>query len=307
MSNNFENMSVYIPHVFPNISEDRIRAIFDRLNIAKVSQVDFVAKFDRNGRPYNAVYIHFYYWHNTTAAFNLQKRILDPAQEARIVYDDPWHWVLLENTGKKHLVNGRKPRINLGEPALEQAPVEQESVVNNFDINTYKGRIDEIYEIMGNHEDVSLLRKEIEWLAGLSKELTLLEEGLEEYNRQEEIEQRIQTFEKNREEQSYVEEDRCILDPENDNHWLTHSEAQTILAQYEAEFYETTVLKPPTCYEEIEDVNILHSIVNGLKMALDEPKPKIHVDKLAHEFLDSMEEAQELWMEEADEIWDNCL
>lgn len=292
MSNNFENMSVYIPHVFPNISEDRIRAIFDKLNIGKVSNVDFVAKFDRNGRPYNAAYIHFYYWHNTTAAFNLQKRILDPAQEARVVYDDPWHWVLLENTGKKHIVNGRKKRINLDEPA---ADLEQEPVVNNFDINIYKGRIDEIYEIMGHHEDVSLLRKEIEWLAGLSRELTILEEGLEEYTQQEEIEQSIQNFEKNREEQSYVEEDRCILDPENDNHWLTHPEAQTILGQYEDELYESTVLKPPTCYEEIEDVGILHSIVNGLKTALFEPKPKIHVDKLAHEFLDSMEEAEELW------------
>ena len=283
-------MSVYIPHVFPNISEERIRAIFDKLNIGKVSNVDFVAKFDRNGRPYNAAYIHFYYWHNTTAAFNLQKRILDPAQEARIVYDDPWHWVLLENTGKKHIVNGRKKRINLDEPSGAAGALEQEPVVN-----MYKQRIDEIYEIMGHHEDVSLLRKEIEWLAGLSRELTHLEEGLEEYNLQEEIEQRIQTFEKNREEQSYVEEDRYILDPENENHWLTHLEAQNILGQYEAELYESTVLKPPTCYEETEDVGILHSIVNGLKTALFEPKPKIHVDKLAHEFLDSMEEAEELW------------
>lgn len=296
MSNNFENLSVYIPHVFPNISEERIRAIFDKLNIGKVSNVDFVAKFDRNGRPYNAAYIHFYYWHNTTAAFNLQKRILDPAQEARVVYDDPWHWVLLENTGKKHIVNGRKKRINLDEPAAAadlQEPVEP--VINNFDINVYKGRIDEIYEIMGHHEDVSLLRKEIEWLAGLSRELTLLEEGLEEYNQQEEIEQSIQTFEKNREEQSYVEEDRYILDPENENHWLTQAEAQTILGQYEAEFYESAVLQPPTCYEAVQDANILYSIINELKKVLFEPKPKIHVDELAYEFMDSMEEAEELW------------
>lgn len=291
MSNNFENMSVYIPHVFPNISEQRIRAIFDKLNIGKVSNMDFVAKFDRNGRTYNAVYIHFYYWHNTPAAINLQKRILDPAQEARIVYDDPWYWVLLENTGKKHVVNGRKKRINLElelEPTLQEPA---EPVVNNFDINIYKERINEIYEIMGRHEGVTILRKEIEWLADLSKELTELEEGLEEYNRQEEVEEKIQEFE----EQSYVEEDRYILDPENENHWLTQMEATDIINKYEAELFEKTVVQRPTCYEDIKEVNILYSIINEFKKVLGEPKPKIHVDKLADEFLDSMEEAEELW------------
>jgi hypothetical protein len=43
---------------------------------------------------------------------NLQARILDPNQEARIVYDDPWYWIVLENKGQKSVRTTPKPRID---------------------------------------------------------------------------------------------------------------------------------------------------------------------------------------------------
>ena len=73
--NALSNISLYIPHVFPNIDEDRIARIFDLLIIGKVSHVDFVSKTDRHGKNYNSVYIHFDYWYNTLAAVNLQENI----------------------------------------------------------------------------------------------------------------------------------------------------------------------------------------------------------------------------------------
>jgi len=128
------NISIYIPHVFPNIDEKRICDIFQKLNLGKVSKVDFVGNCDRHGKAYNSVYVSFTHWYNNEAAINLQNRILDPEQEARIVYDDPWYWVILENTGKKQVVNGRKVRINLDTLFEKAQPIRlQEENVMNLD------------------------------------------------------------------------------------------------------------------------------------------------------------------------------
>jgi hypothetical protein len=108
------NLSLYIPHVFPNIDGDRIRKIFLTLDIGEVSRVDFIGKLDRQGKKYNTVYIHFAEWFETVAAINFQARVLDPEVEAKIVYDEPWYWVVLPNSGKRHIINGRKPCLDIG-------------------------------------------------------------------------------------------------------------------------------------------------------------------------------------------------
>jgi hypothetical protein len=91
------NLSLFIPRVFVNISSKRITQIFHSLRIGKVNRVDFLRKRSRNGRPYNAMFVHFEHWYDNTAACNFQARVRDPTQDARLVYDDPWYWVVLEN------------------------------------------------------------------------------------------------------------------------------------------------------------------------------------------------------------------
>ena len=98
MSSVNQNLSLFIPHMFPNITEDRIANIFNTYSIGLVSRVDFVGKTDKNGKLYNAAYIHFDAWFNNSAVANFQERVLNPDKEARIVYDDPWYWIVLENT-----------------------------------------------------------------------------------------------------------------------------------------------------------------------------------------------------------------
>jgi hypothetical protein len=66
-----------------------------------------------NGLPYHSTYVHFNYWFENQVARNFYDRVIHPEKEARIVYDDPWYWVVLKNKGKNHVVNGRKPRIDL--------------------------------------------------------------------------------------------------------------------------------------------------------------------------------------------------
>jgi len=122
-------MSLYIPHVFANFSKEKINSLFENLLLGKISRIDFVSKMGRDGSEYNSVYIHFEYWHDTVAANNFQERVADPKREARIVYDEPWYWVVLENRGTKHTPGDRKPRVFIDEIVY---PVEtpQKSMTN---------------------------------------------------------------------------------------------------------------------------------------------------------------------------------
>ena len=111
MSSQIANISLYIPHVFANISKRMVAETFENLRIGNVKRVDFVYKRGSNG-DFNAVYIHFNYWYDNIAACNFQERVLNPNMEARIVYDEPWYWIVLENKTKK-ASSDRKPRINV--------------------------------------------------------------------------------------------------------------------------------------------------------------------------------------------------
>ena len=50
--------SMCIPRVYPNISEGRIRKIFDELNIGVIDRVDIVSKTTEKGERFNRVFIH---------------------------------------------------------------------------------------------------------------------------------------------------------------------------------------------------------------------------------------------------------
>lgn len=100
-STTLTNISLFIPHMFKNFTAEYIAKVFDKLKIGMVDHVDFVPKVDRYGRQYNAAYVHFKHWFDGAIAANFQERVLNPKKEARIVHDDPWYWIVLENTAKK--------------------------------------------------------------------------------------------------------------------------------------------------------------------------------------------------------------
>jgi hypothetical protein len=124
MSSSIQNISLFIPRVFSNIDEERISNKFEEMNIGKVSRVDLVSQYGKN---YNSVYIHFEYWNDNEDARSLQSSIQDPEKEARVVYDEPWFWIVLENKGRKQPANTqRKPCVDLtdfAEPAIESEQV----------------------------------------------------------------------------------------------------------------------------------------------------------------------------------------
>ena len=108
-----KNISLFIPHVYANFTSAAVFDIIQDRGIGDVKNVDFVSKIGSDGKKYNAVYIHFYKWYDNNTARNFQERVLDPKKEARIMYDDPWYWIVLENKSKKHVPGDRKPTIDL--------------------------------------------------------------------------------------------------------------------------------------------------------------------------------------------------
>jgi hypothetical protein len=99
------NLSLYIPRVVDTwASAEAITPIFDQLDIGNISRIDFVQKQSENSIIYYQAFIYFSEWYDTTSARNLQERIMNYAEDpdnssaARIVYDDPWYWLLFANT-----------------------------------------------------------------------------------------------------------------------------------------------------------------------------------------------------------------
>ncbi len=107
-----KNISLYIPHVFPNLDREFLTEQFSQ--VGDVDHIDMVLKQDKDGKSYNAVYVHFKNWLNDIETKEFQADVLNPEQEARFYYDGPWYWIVLPNTAKKQVSGDRKPKIDLG-------------------------------------------------------------------------------------------------------------------------------------------------------------------------------------------------
>lgn len=80
-----------IPRVYSNISESRIRRIFDDLNMGVLERIDIVSKKSDKGEKFNRVFVHFRRWNDTENANIARERLLN-GKEIKIIYDEPWFW-----------------------------------------------------------------------------------------------------------------------------------------------------------------------------------------------------------------------
>jgi len=92
--------SLYIAYVFPNIHKKRIAQLFEKLSLARIAAIDLVPKIGKDGNQYNSAFIHIDYWFDNESAKHFQEKIRSDAKEALLVYDDPWYWIVNENTSK---------------------------------------------------------------------------------------------------------------------------------------------------------------------------------------------------------------
>ena len=80
-----------IPRVYSNITESRIRRIFDEVDMGSIDHIDLVSKTNEKGEKFNRVYVHYHRWNNSENANNARERLLN-GKEIKIIYDEPWFW-----------------------------------------------------------------------------------------------------------------------------------------------------------------------------------------------------------------------
>ncbi len=137
MSSVNQSLSLMIPRVFPHwTDEQKIIDIFHQQQLGRVYKVSIVRAPDSKKRsfPIYQAFIYFSAWYENTIAYNFQQRIYGAKAQARVVYDDPWYWVVFENT-KRRLSNNDKRIMRLGYQAYlqEQASAEQEERIRRLE------------------------------------------------------------------------------------------------------------------------------------------------------------------------------
>ena len=99
----YQHLSLFIPRVFANITSERIKHVFESLQFGKVFDVELVPRVpSSNGERTNMAFVHFTYWYYTPMVCAFQAKVLNPRKEARVIYDDPFYWLILPNRTGKH-------------------------------------------------------------------------------------------------------------------------------------------------------------------------------------------------------------
>lgn len=88
--------SLCIPRVFNNITERRIRHVFDELRLGKIERVDIKERRNEKGDTFKRVFIHFEKWYWNDDAKEVRRKLLE-GKEIKIVYDNPWFWKVSAN------------------------------------------------------------------------------------------------------------------------------------------------------------------------------------------------------------------
>ena len=114
--NNSAAMSICIPRAFANITEARVRKVFDALHIFQIDHVDMVQRKNEKGELFQRIFVHIKEWSKTAEADKARERLCS-GKELKIVYDDPWFWKVALNTWTPKpqavFINDRKSRIRI--------------------------------------------------------------------------------------------------------------------------------------------------------------------------------------------------
>ena len=132
-----QSLSLMIPRVFPQwTDEQKIIDVFHKQQLGRVYKVSVIRMPDikKRGIPIYQAFVYFSAWYENTIAYNFQQRILGEKKQARVVYDDPWYWVVFENK-KRRLSNNDKRIMRLGYQTYvaEQYMLEQDERIQRLE------------------------------------------------------------------------------------------------------------------------------------------------------------------------------
>jgi len=92
--------SLCITYVFANIRRQRVWDAIKEANLGMIERIDMVQLTDKNGKPFQRVFIHFKHWFRNQTAQDTRRHVIN-GNTAKIIYDDPWFWKLVASKAKK--------------------------------------------------------------------------------------------------------------------------------------------------------------------------------------------------------------
>jgi hypothetical protein len=206
-----KNISLFIPHIFANYRKEDVIKVFEDKQIGKVNHIDYIKKFNK-GTDYYAAYIHFEYWYENAEAVKLNRDVLDTQKEARIMYEEPWYWIVLENKTPQKIntkSGDRKLRIDIKglssspvsistpksdvELTCPNAPIKQKQTVpfeyiepvnlegefSDEDIAQMDRELDEIEEYMIQEEEVNQISIDSRYVKAIEEENAEMREQIQ--------------------------------------------------------------------------------------------------------------------------------
>jgi len=115
LNENGEQISLFIPRVDRRTTFEKISFVFHYYFMGKVKNVDFVLKHDKNGFEYKSAYVHFDHFYNSQNACTLIDTIRNSGSDMLCCdkYDKDKKWIVLINTGTKHVAGNPRKRLDL--------------------------------------------------------------------------------------------------------------------------------------------------------------------------------------------------
>lgn len=105
--------SIFIPHIFPNVS-DRVEEVFvDLFGTKHIDRVDIITHSTSDGDICRA-YVHFKSWPSTVEARNMRRSLIN-GECIKVTYDEPWFWkcVISKLPKQKPATLSPSPRITV--------------------------------------------------------------------------------------------------------------------------------------------------------------------------------------------------
>jgi hypothetical protein len=101
--------SLCIPRVFHNITESKIRRVFNELGF--IRNVDIKQRYNEKGEVCKKVYIHFDKWFWNEKARYVREEVM-LGNEVKVVYDEPWYWKVSALTEDNRLEHREEKQVD---------------------------------------------------------------------------------------------------------------------------------------------------------------------------------------------------
>jgi len=128
--------------------------------MGKVKNMDIVWKTGRDGSSYKMAFVHFSAWNmQNSAARHFREQVEDPDVNAKLVYDDPWYWLVLPNNSTT-IINNHKNKVD--NAVIDTINGVSEWVQNK--ISELEHELNCVYEELYQREYIPVkYRSECEW------------------------------------------------------------------------------------------------------------------------------------------------